>query len=293
MTTGNTRRSLDLAVGCEFKLSADCATAAVMMVEPHTTEHEVASAAWSATAVDDAGALRAAVHDSPFVDGFGNRCRRFVLPAGRTVIRYAAVAVDDGLVDPSAPAVGDTPASDLPNEVLQYMLPSRYCQSDMLSEQAVGLFGARLPGWQRVQDVVDWTHGSIRFAYGSSSGTTSAVDVVRSGAGVCRDFAHVAIAMCRALNVPARYTFGYLPDIDVTPLPDPMDFCAWMEVYLGEQWWTFDPRNNARRIGRVVIGRGRDAADVAMLTTFGQITLDAMTVTAAPFRHVDGLPPNG
>jgi transglutaminase-like putative cysteine protease len=135
-------------------------------------------------------------------------------------------------------------------------------------------------GWERVQAVCDWVHGSVRFDYAASNPDATSVDVFEARVGVCRDFAHLAISLCRALNIPARYVFGYLPAIDVPPPSDPMDFCAWMEVYLGGRWWTFDPRNNTRRIGRVVIARGRDAMDVAMVTSYGRLLLEEMTVWA-------------
>ena len=142
------------------------------------------------------------------------------------------------------------------------------------------LFGGIDSGWGRVQAICDWVHGNIRFQYGTSNSLTTAADVCSAGVGVCRDFAHLAVTFCRALNIPARYVFGYLPDIGVPPPDAPMDFCAWMEVYLGGRWWTFDPRNNQPRIGRVLVGRGRDALDVAMLTTYGSPRLKKMTVWA-------------
>jgi transglutaminase-like putative cysteine protease len=142
------------------------------------------------------------------------------------------------------------------------------------------LFGTMEPGWARVQAICDWVHSNIRFQYGSSNSLTTAADVCAQGIGVCRDFAHLAVTFCRALHIPARYVFGYLPDIGVPPPDDPMDFCAWIEVYLAGRWWTFDPRNNEPRVGRVLIGRGRDALDVAMVTTFGSPRLAQMTVWA-------------
>lgn len=169
---------------------------------------------------------------------------------------------------------------DLSDDALLFVLPSRYCQSDQFADFAFAQFSLLPPGWSRVQAICDWVHESVRFDYESSSPSKSATDVLASRVGVCRDFTHLAIALCRALNIPARYVFGYLPDIGVPDLGAPMDFCAWMEVFLGTGWHTFDPRNNQRRIGRTVIGRGRDAADVAMVTSFGQVELKTMTVTA-------------
>ena len=142
------------------------------------------------------------------------------------------------------------------------------------------LFGSAAPGWQRVEAICDWVHSEIKFGYLDTSPLATAADVFDRRAGVCRDFAHLAVTFCRALNIPARYAFGYLPDIDVPPPSDPMDFCAWMEVYLGGRWWTFDPRNNQARRGRVLIARGRDAVDVAMVSTYGGPQLRSMTVWA-------------
>jgi len=164
-------------------------------------------------------------------------------------------------------------------------MPSRYCLSDVLFPRAQELFGLTPPGWARVQAICDWVHTNIRFSYGTSTPATTALDVLANGIGVCRDFTHLAIAFCRALNIPARYAFGYLPDIDVPPATAPMDFCAWFEVYLGGRWYVFDARNNERRKGRVTIARGRDALDVAMLTTFGMVTLASMIVRADPVEE--------
>jgi transglutaminase-like putative cysteine protease len=152
------------------------------------------------------------------------------------------------------------------------------------------LFGTSPLGWERVQAVCDWVHDNVRFDFGTSSPDTTSVDVFEAKVGVCRDFAHLAISFCRALNIPARYVFGYLPDIGVTREPELMDFCAWMEVYLGGRWWTFDPRNNVRRIGRVAIARGRDAMDVAMVTSYGTLLLEELTVWA---DEIIPVPPTG
>jgi transglutaminase-like putative cysteine protease len=173
------------------------------------------------------------------------------------------------------------PVDELPDDVLHYTLPSRYCPSDLLADAAWRLFAHTPPAWERVQAIVDYVHSHIAFTYGSSTSTTSALDVFESGVGVCRDYAHLAIAFCRAMNVPARYAFGYLPDIDVPPPFPTMDFCAWFEAYLGDRWWTFDPRNNERRVGRVLIARGRDALDVAMVTSYGSAVLTRIDVRAA------------
>jgi transglutaminase-like putative cysteine protease len=159
-------------------------------------------------------------------------------------------------------------------------LPSRYCLPDVLGDEAWSRFGDLTPGYRRVQAICDYVHNHLTFQYGSSTALSSAADVNRTRMGVCRDFTHLAVSFCRALNIPVRYVFGYLPDLDVPPDPAPMDFAAWMEVWLGDRWWTFDPRNNSRRKGRIVIGRGRDASDVAMATTFGGPLLESMVVQA-------------
>jgi transglutaminase-like putative cysteine protease len=177
----------------------------------------------------------------------------------------------------SAPEVAP---DGLPDDVLIFTLPSRYCLPDVLGNEAWSLFGAHAPGQQRVQAICDHVWDRLEFRYGSTSAWSTAADANAARLGVCRDFTHLAISFCRALNIPARYVFGYLPDLDVPVDPAPMDFAAWMEVWLGDRWWTFDPRNNARRKGRVLIGRGRDASDVAMATTFGGPTLQTMTVRA-------------
>jgi transglutaminase-like putative cysteine protease len=215
-------------------------------------------------------------------DPFGNRGQRLLLPAGKVLLAYeAGIDVTDE-PDPVDRSAVQHPVEELPDEVLPYLLPSRYCLSDELMGEAWELFGQTEPGWRRVQAICNWVHGNVTFRYGSSNPLTTAVDVYRSRTGVCRDFAHLAVTLCRAMNVPTRYAFGYLPDVGVEPKPFPMDFYAWIEVYLGDRWWTFDPRNNDTmpRIGRVLIGRGRDALDVAMITTFGSAELTEMHVTA-------------
>ena len=213
-------------------------------------------------------------------DLYGNTCSRLVAPAGRITLATRFIVEDTGLPDLVEPEVRQVPVEQLPDDVLVYLLPSRYCQSDELADFAFEQFGGVQPGWSRVQAISEWVHGHIGFDYGKASPTFTAVDVLASGHGVCRDFTHLGVALCRALNIPTRYVFGYLPDIGVPDPGLPMDFCAWLEVFLGERWFTFDPRNHQHRIGRTVIGRGRDAADVAMVTTFGHVDLRSMTVVA-------------
>lgn len=202
------------------------------------------------------------------------------MPVGDLVLKYDAIVAVPDEPEPDATAAPQLPVEEVPGELLHYTLASRYCPSDQLKGMAWELFGQTDPSGARVQAVCDWVHGNLKFRYGSSSPLTTAADALEQREGVCRDFAHLAITFCRALNIPSRYVFGYLPDIYVPAPPWPMDFAAWIEVYLGDRWWTFDPRNNARRVGRVLIGRGRDALDVAMVTTFGSAAFKSMTVWA-------------
>jgi transglutaminase-like putative cysteine protease len=214
---------------------------------------------------------------SGYRDGFGNWCTRIVAPAGRLRVRSDAIVNDGGLPDVIVPDAQKIPVRALPEEALVFLLGSRYCDTDRLSQAAWDLFGDRPTGWGRVQAICDYVNQHVTFDYERASNTRTALDTFNEGVGVCRDFTHLAVAFCRALNIPARYCNGYLGDIGI-PKPYPMDFNAWMEVFLGGQWHTFDPRNNAPRIGRVLIARGRDAADVAMSTSFGTSSLTGFTV---------------
>ena len=263
---------MEIAIGCHLVFDVAHPTHAVVVVEPHVDEEwRVSGARFS---------IEPEVQTSTYVDLFGNRCRRMTLPVGHVELQFAATAESSGLPDDADTNAPERAPADLPDDALVFLLPSRYCQSDQVGTFAFQQFGAVPPGWSRVQAISQWVHDHVRFDYGAASPLTTAVDVLTDGHGVCRDFAHLAIALCRALNIPARYVFGYLPDIDVPDTGAPMDFCAWMEVYLGDRWYTFDPRNHQLRIGRTVIGRGRDAADVAMVTTFGGVVLETMTVVA-------------
>ncbi len=210
-------------------------------------------------------------------DSFGNLCRRLVAPAGDLVLRGDATIRDSGRHDPAFPDAGEVPVQALPNDVLLFLLGSRYCETDRLSQTAWDLFGHVKPGWSRVQAVCDFVNGHITFDYQKARSTRSAFEAYGERVGVCRDFAHLAVAFCRCLNIPARYVNGHLGDIGV-PVVDPMDFSAWMEVYLDRGWTTFDPRNNIPRIGRVVVARGRDAADIPMIMSFGPHALTSFRV---------------
>jgi transglutaminase-like putative cysteine protease len=269
---------MEVRVGCDFQYETQWPTPTVMQVQPHEDgAHRVMHQSWES---DPPVAMR------EFRDLYGNTCRRFTLPGGEVHLRFDALVEVAGEPDELDPAATQLPVEDLPDETLHFTLPSRYCLSDVLSGTAWELFGGTDPGWGRVQAICDWVHENIRFQYGSSTPLTTAADVYEQRAGVCRDFAHLAVTFCRAMNIPARYVFGYLPDIGVPPPEFPMDFCAWFEAYLGGRWRTFDPRNNERRVGRVVIGRGRDALDVAMVTTYGSHTLRSMLVRADEVQPV-------
>lgn len=216
-----------------------------------------------------------------YYDLYGNRCGRLVAPAGRVVFRNEALVEDCGLPDLQAPQASQAAVPDLPHEVLLYLLASRYCEVDSeLKDLAWGLFGQMPPGWPRVQAICNFVHRHIRFDYQQARANRTALEVYRERVGVCRDFMHLAITFCRNCNIPARYCTGYLGDIGVPPVPAPMDFSAWFEAYLGGQWYAFDARNNVPRIGRVVMARGRDAADVALTTTFGVNQIQSFRVWA-------------
>ncbi|GAN54004.1 transglutaminase-like domain-containing protein [Tanticharoenia sakaeratensis] len=212
-------------------------------------------------------------------DGFGNVCTRVTAPAGGLRVRADFVVADTGLPDLHAPDARQMPVEDLPDEVLVFLLGSRYCETDRLSDMAWALFGDIEPGWARVQAIVDYAHERIRFSYAHARPTRTAFEGNDERIGVCRDFAHLAVTLCRCMNIPARYCTGYLGDIGVPPVDDPMDFSAWFDVYLGGQWYTFDARHNRPRIGRILMARGRDATDVAISTAFGQAILSKFDVT--------------
>ena len=211
-------------------------------------------------------------------DGFGNWVHRVIAPAGRTTFTADTVIHDSGLPDPLDMEAQQHLVQDLPEETLVYLLGSRYCETDRFYDLAWQLFGHITPGWQRVQAICDYVHRHIAFGYEHANPTKTAWQVYEEKRGVCRDYAHLAITFCRCLNLPTRYCTGYLGDVG-TPQPwGPGDFAGWFEVFLGGRWHTFDPRNNARRIGRVLIARGRDAADVAITTSFGPSTLESFKV---------------
>ncbi len=226
----------------------------------------------------DTPRLTPAVASSGYRDGFGNWCTRIVAPAGTTRITSSTLIRDHGMLEPVVPHAQQLPVEYLPEEALVYLLGSRYCETERLQSVAWQMFGHVPAGWQRVQTICDYVHRHIRFGYEHARPSKTAYEAWHEGAGVCRDYAHLAITLCRCLNIPARYCTGYLGDIGVTPLPAPMDFAGWFEAFLGGQWYTFDARNNQPRVGRILIARGRDAADVAICTSFGPHTLSGFQV---------------
>ena len=215
-------------------------------------------------------------------DAFGNVCTRIVAPRGRISMSSSFVIADSGEPDPVIPEAGQFEVEDLPDDVMQFLLGSRYCDTDKLSNTAWQLFGGTVPGWRRVQAIVDYAHGQLRFDYMQADDTRSAHEGHTQQVGVCRDFAHLAVALCRCMNIPARYATGYLGDIGVPKDPAPMDFSAWFEAYLdgpeGGRWYTFDARHNRPRIARIVMAYGRDATDCALTTSFGRAPLAGFEV---------------
>jgi transglutaminase-like putative cysteine protease len=204
-----------------------------------------------------------------YQDTFGNLCTRLEAPPGSIRISADGLLEEPGIPEPEVWNAGETQISRLPHDTLVYLLPSRYCESDLLAPDALRLFGHWQPGWSRVQAICDFVNQHVAFGYQFARSTKTALETYQERQGVCRDLAHLAISFCRAMSIPARYATGYLGDIGVPPVDAPMDFAGCMEVFLDGAWHTFDPRNNARRIGRLMIARGRDAADVAISTAFG------------------------
>jgi len=222
-----------------------------------------------------------------YLDGFGNICSRMVAPAGDLHLRGEAIVRDTGKPDPVVPSAEEIPISRLPDAALLYLMGSRYCETDLLANFAWDMFGSLAPGWSRVQAICDFVHGHLEFAYCNARSTRSAASAYNERTGVCRDFAHLAITLCRAMNIPARYCTGYLGDIGVPVAPFPMDFSAWFEAYLGDQWYVFDARHNVPRIGRILMARGRDAADVPLITSFGPHSLLRFNVVTEEIAQLE------
>ena len=216
---------------------------------------------------------------SHYLDSFGNRCDRLFVNSGRLVVSSDATIHDSGEPDPQAWNAQQHDVQDLPDDVLIFLLASRYCEVDSeLKDLAGRLFNATPPGWVRVQSICNFVFQHLRFDYSQARASRTALEAFRERTAVCRDYTHLAITLCRCMNIPARYCTGYLGDIGVPASASPMDFSAWFEAYLGGQWYAFDPRNNIPRIGRILMARGRDAADAALTTTFGVSQLESFKV---------------
>ena len=260
-----------LRVGYELRYEFHQPTPVILMLNIHFTRV-------SDLAMPDNILLSPSVPLSGYRDGYGNWCSRLLAPAGQMLISANSIIRDTGRPDPVVSDARQVPVEELPEETITFLLASRFCESDRLLDLAWTLFGAAKPGWARVQAICDFTHRHITFGYEHARVTRTASEAYQERVGVCRDYAHLAVAFCRALNIPARYCTGYLGDVGMPPPYPPGDFAAWFEAYLGGQWYTFDPRNNVPRIGRVLLARGRDAADVAITTTFGPNTLKTFRV---------------
>lgn len=261
-----------ILVGCEMTYEFGLPTPLVAVLNVHPSRV-------SDLEVPDYLLTEPAVSVEGYRDGFGNWCNRMKAPAGRFTLRTRTIVRDAGAWDPVSPQAQQTPVEMLPAETLEYLLGSRYCETDKLSNVAWNLFQNTPTGWARVQAICDFVHDHITFGYEFSRPTRTAAEAFEERRGVCRDFAHLAVTFCRCMNIPARYCTGYVSDIGLPPPYAPQDFAAWMEVYLDGAWHMFDPRNHSPRKGRILIARGRDATDVPLTLTFGPATLINMTVT--------------
>lgn len=261
-----------LGYDIELDLSKPMAVVTVLNVHPSRTKDLLEP--------DEVKISPSIPHVDEYLDSFGNRCLRFLAPQGTLRLTNSTLIEDSGEPDPIPWDAPQLPVEQLPTDVLRFLIASRYCEVDRLSDLAWQLFANTPEGWPRVQAILDWVHNEVTFGYRFARPTKTAMDVSVEKQGVCRDFQHLAISLCRALHIPARYATGYLGDIRIPPVPDPMDFSAWFEVHLGGRWWTCDARHNKPRIGRVLMATGRDAADVAITTTFGQSWLNKFEVTS-------------
>ena len=273
-------------IGYEFDIRVPRDTPLILMVTPEKARHRDFVAP-ERVVTDPTVPVRR------FRDRYGNICQRLVAPAGNFTLGAHVTVRDHGEWDEIDPDAREMPIEELPDEVMTFLAASRYVESDVMAPDAWRLFGDVTPGWSRVQAVLDHGHEVLRFDYGTASSSRTALDASKGGTGVCRDFAHLALAYLRGLNIPARYVNGYVGDIGVPKVDAPMDFAAWIEVWLSDRWWTLDPRNNERRLGRVVIARGHDAADVPMLSSFGPHDLTRFQVWCHPVdelgQEIDGM----
>jgi transglutaminase-like putative cysteine protease len=259
-----------LGYDLQFQIPAPVAMAAMLYIHPSRVADLIEP---------DVLHIEPDVRTTEYVDSFGNRVSRFTAPAGWLRLSNSTLLRDSGNPDAVHASAREVPVEELPDDTLQFLLNSRYCEVDRLSNTAVELFGFMPRGWSRVQAICDWVHSKVKFGYHHARSTKTALDVFTERVGVCRDYQHLAITFCRALNIPARYATGYLGDIGV-PRNDPMDFSAWFEVFLDGRWWAFDARNNMPRIGRILMAVGRDASDVAMTTSFGIANLTSFKVVS-------------
>jgi len=274
--------TIQLHLGCRLSFKLAAPTPMILLLNVHPSRMGDLDG-------PDRLTLTPPVATEPYRDSFGNRCTRLVAPQGAFTVTTSATLRDSGRSDPVGRTAQQHAVQDLPAEALEFLLPSRYCESDLLSDFAWKRFEGTAPGWDRVQAICDFAHTHVAFGYEHSRPTRTAQEALNEGIGVCRDYTHLAIALCRSLNIPARYCTGYISDIGQPPPYAPMDFCAWMEVYLGGAWWVFDPRNNDTRYGRVLVARGRDAADVPLTHTFGaheltefKVWIDKIEAAASP-----------
>ena len=262
---------MQIRLGYELVFESAQATPMILMLNVHPSRHmDLIRQDFMATFP------RVPLHT--YHDSYGNLCTRLVAPAGTLRMTADGLISDSGLPEPVVPDAPAIPVEQLPDAALLYLLASRYCDSDNLSDFAWSRFGHTAPGWGRVQAICDFVHEHLQFGYQFARSTRTASEALNEARGVCRDFAHLAITLCRCLNIPARYCSGYLGDIGVPPVDLPMDFSGWFEAYLGGSWYTFDARHNQPRCGRILIARGRDAADAAISTSFGQTQLQSFRV---------------
>ncbi len=260
-----------IRIGYDIEIGVETATPTLLMLHVHPDR------VTDLTAPDTLN-VEPQVPVHHFIDTFGNNCSRLVAPEGVTRFFASTIIEDDGRLDECNWFARQHTVDELPDDVLPFLLASRYCEVDEMLTMAWDLFSGIPEGWARVHAICDWVHKNVAFDYQRARSTKTAVDVYTERVGVCRDFTHLAVTLCRAMAIPARYCNGYLGDIGVAPDPSPMDFNAWFEAYLGGQWYTFDARHNEPRIGRVLIARGRDAADIPMITTYGKQTLNKFEV---------------
>ncbi|MEO8005480.1 MAG: transglutaminase family protein [Betaproteobacteria bacterium] len=262
---------MQIRVGCELVYECPQPTPMILMLNVHYSRA-------ADLVIPDKLVTNPPLPIHAYRDSFGNWCSRIVAPAGQTRISTDALVNDSGLPEVSATLARQTPIEYLPEDTLVFLLGSRYCETERLATIAWELFGNAQTGWSRVQAICDFVHNHIEFGYQYARPTKTAWEAYQEKKGVCRDYAHLALTLCRCMNIPARYCTGYLGDIGMPPPYAPMDFAGWFEAWLDGQWHTFDPRNNIPRIGRILMAQGRDAADVAISTTFGPNTLSGFKV---------------